>query len=304
VSIFTRDCPTCAANHPVHVVRCGCGYVFDPDKLDGVTQELEAISQEEQLYRDYLAARATQAEDEARHAKGAASREPANTVKTAEALLAQQTAMNARAELEAQNARAAAVKNRIKVVRSSRRRKTKAPAAAPKPAPVSVREALAPKKSAPPSPSKAVAKPAAVMAAPAIPQKKSTAHAKPAPIAKPSAPKTNGSPVSVKPVLQPAPLPTPVAAPAPVVVQPSAKEPTPAFRSSQATRAEQIAAPVAAATPKSATQDCPNCCAKVAATVKRCRCGYELPTSANQMPALAMSAEDRAAMLAALGIKS
>src|SRR5689334_6149282 len=122
MSIFTRDCPVCAATHPLNAVRCGCGYCFDPNKIEGVTQELEVLSQEEQLYRDYLAARAAQAEDAARAAKNAASCEPDNTVKNAEALLAQQTAMNARAELEAQDTRTVAVKNRIKVVRSSRRR--------------------------------------------------------------------------------------------------------------------------------------------------------------------------------------
>jgi ribonuclease E len=287
----------CAASHPIHVVRCGCGYVFDPDKLDGVTQELEVISQEEQLYRDYLAARAAQADDAARSAKGAASREPANTVRSAEALLAQQTAMNARAELEAQDARAAAVKNRIKVVRSSRRRKTKASTpAATKPAPASIREALAPKKQVP---AKAAPKPVVaptpipVLTAPVV-VKKVSAPAKPAPVAKPVAPKVSQAPVEIKRDVPPVTAPTPT----PVAVRETVVEPTPAFRDSQATKAEQIAAPVP---PKSATQDCPNCCAKVAASVKRCRCGYELPTSANQMPALAMSAEDRAAMLAALG---
>jgi hypothetical protein len=128
----------------MHVVRCGCGYCFEPDKLDGVTQELEVISQEEQLYRDYLAARAAQAEEDAKVAKTTAKHDPGNTVKAAEALLAEQTAMNARAELEAQDARAVAVKNRITVVRSRRRKKPKTTAPVSRPAtPAPVREVLA-----------------------------------------------------------------------------------------------------------------------------------------------------------------
>ncbi|HKQ31335.1 MAG TPA: hypothetical protein VJS66_08625 [Burkholderiales bacterium] len=270
-------------------MRCGCGYCFDPGKLDGVTQELEVISQEEQLYRDYLAARAAQAEDEARVAKNNAMHEPANTVKSAEALLAVQTAMNARAELEAQDARATAVKNRIKVVRSSRRRKPKTAA------PASVQEPLAPPAAAP-APHKAAVKPAAIA--------KPVTDLAP-PIA--PAPKTAARPVTVaKPVAALAPpmvtreIPQPVPQPAPVTRHVNIGEPTPAFRETQAAKAEQIAPPPPPK--KTAGQDCPNCCAKVAPNAKHCRCGYELPSSANQMPALSMSPEDRAAMLAALGL--
>lgn len=267
------------------MVRCGCGHCFDPDKVDGVTQELEVISQEEQLYRDYLAARAAQAEDEARVAKTTAAREPDNTVRIAEALLATQTAMNARAELEAQDARTTAVKNRIKVVRSSRRRKAKTAAPVSRPTPVSVRETLAPPvpAAAPPPPLKAVAKPLT-----------------PTPMRPPVVvPTINPTPVSMTQVRQePAPRPVPALVPN----RNDTREPTPAFRSTQATKAEQITTAPPPPMTKPTGQDCPNCCGKVAPNTKRCRCGYELPSSANQMPALAMSPEDRDAMLAALGL--
>jgi hypothetical protein len=283
VSIFTRDCPVCAASHPVHAVRCGCGYCFDPGKVDGVTQELEVISQEEQLYRDYLAARAAKAEEAALVAKTAAKREPGNTVKAAEALLAAQTAMNARAELDAQNARTVAVKNRITVVRSRRRKKPKTTAPT-HPAPVPVREVLAPPVTA------AAPKPAAVVPAPI-----KTAAKPPAPAsARPSVVTPVNTPTPT--IAKSAPVPRPSV---PVLTQVNAREPSSAFRATQATKAEQIATPTPA---KSTNQDCPNCYAKVAVNTKRCRCGYELPTTASQMPALAMSPEDRAAMLAALGL--
>jgi hypothetical protein len=288
VSIFTRDCPVCAASHPVHAVRCGCGYCFDPGKVDGVTQELEVISQEEQLYRDYLAARAAQAEEVALVAKTAAKREPGNTVKAAEALLAAQTAMNARAELEAQDARTVAVKNRITVVRSRRRKKPKtaAPASHPTPLPMPVREVLAPPVAA--VPAKSTAKLATVTPAPIKTAAKPPASARPSIVAPANMP----TPAIAKPAQMPKP-------PVPVLTQVNAREPSPAFRATQATKAEQISAPAPA---KPTSQDCPNCYAKVAVNAKRCRCGYELPTTASQMPALAMSPEDRAAMLTALGL--
>lgn len=309
MSIFTKDCPVCAASHPVHAVRCGCGYCFDPNKLDGVTQELEVISQEETLYRDYLAARVDQSESAWRDARVAAAREPGNRVKTAEALLAEQSAMAARAEFDAQVERARAVKNRIKVVRSNRRsRRVSAAATAPRPAPVAVREVLAPKPAPAPMPAPvqtAPVKPAAAVsksvAAPAPAPKlvvrapAPVAPAKPAPVHKPA-------PVRAKP---PAAMPRPRPAPAPVAVAPRAApppapvvldKPTPSFRASQASRAQQIAP-----TPtKTNSQECGNCSAKVPLNAKRCRCGFELPLAASQIPSLSMSPEDRAAFLAAL----
>jgi hypothetical protein len=291
VSIFTRDCPVCAASHPVHAVRCGCGYCFDPGKVDGVTQELEVISQEEQLYRDYLAARAAQAQDAAQVAKAAAKRDPGNTVKAAEALLANQTAMNARAELEAQDARAVAVKNRITVVRSRRRGKSKtaAPVSHPTPNLPAVREVLAPPVAAAPQLAKPMPKPAAIIPTPIRTAAKQPAPTRPSVVLPVNAP----TPAIAKPMQAPKPPSIPV------LTQVNAREPSPAFRSTQAAKAEQIAAPTPA---KPTSQDCPNCYAKVAANSKRCRCGYELPVTASQMPGLAMSPEDRAAMLTALGL--
>ena len=302
-------------------MRCGCGYCFDPNKLDGVTQELEVISQEETLYRDYLAARVDQSESAWQAARVAAAREPGNRVKTAEALLAEQNAMAARAEFDAQVERARAVKNRIKVVRSNRRaRRVSAAAAAPRPAPVAVREALAPKPiaapiAAPPARAPVQAAPAPVQAPlpkptspapkpvvaspapPAAPPKlvvrapAPVVHAKPAAVHKPERPK---APTVVQ---RPAPAPI-AAAPAPVAraVPEILDKPTPSFRASQASRAQQIAP----APPKTNSHECGNCSAKVPLNAKRCRCGFELPLAASQIPSLSLSPEERAAFLAAL----
>jgi hypothetical protein len=335
VSIFTKDCPVCAASHAVHVVRCGCGYCFDPNKLDGVTQELEVISQEEQLYREYLAARADQAEKARQATRADAAREPGNNVKTAEALRAEQIAMSARAELSAQDERARAVKNRIKVVRSNRRAKKVKAAAAAHTRPISVREVVAPKPtpvlvSPPPvltqAPPPAVTPPKLTVIAETKPPAAAVvkpATPKPTPIA--IAKKETPRPVVAAPVPKPAMPPKPVAIGKPVPVRAAAPtvvakpvqravpnevsalaalttplvldKPTPSFRASQANKAEQVK--VAPAQPAT-SQDCPNCYGKVAPNAKRCRCGFEMPLAASQIPSLSLSAEDRAAFLAAL----
>jgi hypothetical protein len=304
----------------VHAVRCGCGYCFDPNKLDGVTQELEAISQEETLYRDYLAARVDQSESAWQAARVAAVREPDNRVKAAEALLAEQNAMAARAEFDAQVERARAVKNRIKVVRTNRRsRRVSVAAPTPRPAPVAVREVLAPKpapapiaappvpvpapvQAAPMTPAPAVLKPAAASAQKAAaptpapkaiaqaPAPRPVVAAKPAPAHRPAPGRATAAPP---------PAPTPVATVVRVATPPTpaiVDKPTPSFRASQASRAQQIVAAPANAN----SQECGNCSAKVPLNVRRCRCGFELPLAASQIPSLSMSPEDRAAFLAAL----
>ena len=285
-----------------------------------------------------------------RFAKTAAAMEPTNNVKAAEALLAEQTAMTARAELDAQNARAHAVKERIKVVRSNRRsrRQVKASAAparsvpsvraafaptptprAPAPAPVKAIQQIQPAPVPAPTPVKTTVpepkivapapKPAAaVIVTPAIaPQAASLRHN--------SANRSNAvakTPVAMPPAA-PAPIPTltakkklavaaaaDVTAPAkptrPVAPAPAAStapptptivhKPTTAFRAAQANKAAQVETAVSGP----AKQECPNCYAKVPATAKRCRCGFEMPLFSSQIPSLAMSPEDRAAFLAAL----
>jgi hypothetical protein len=354
VSIFTRDCPVCAAQHPVHAARCGCGYVFDPNKLDGVTQELEVISQEEKLYSDYLSARADQAEEAARVARQLATRDPGNTVKAADALLAEQTALAARSEYNAQNSRAHAVSARVKVVRASRRSRRVAKQAADrtkKPKPASVHAALAPAApvAAAPTPKPA---PIAIASAPkpvaqpvaAKPAPKPTAAVQAAPAAKPApaAPpvvvrKSQPQKAAPKPVMMPAPIAKPAPVPAPVIeatkphtppplvavpapsapsrpaatvlkpvtppaALPNAAEspltfdrPTPAFKATQASRAEEVHSITARS-----THECPNCTATIKPNTKRCGCGFELVSTENQIPALSLSPEEQAAFMAAL----
>jgi hypothetical protein len=284
-------------------VKCGCGYCFDPNKLDGVTQELEVIAQEEKLYSDYLAARAAQAEEAVQAAKVALQFDPANTVKAAEALLAQQTALSARAEHSSQKTRAHAVKERIKVVRASRRsRRVAKPQTPSRPMPTSMREVVAPPRPTriapadiPPiqAPKKAVAlKPAAVKAT-AAPKKQHPVRPK---LIAPSAPPPAARPAPVvtvvsQPVVQPKPAPAMIT-PKPVVYD----KPTPAFNATQTTKAGSVI-PISARSP---AHECPNCTATVRPGAKRCGCGFELTAGDNQIPALSLSPEERAAFMAAL----
>jgi len=273
VSIFTKDCPACTASHPIQATRCGCGYCFAPEKSASVTQDLEAIAQEERLYRDYLAARAEQAHRAWQTARTAAAIDPANTLKAAEALRAKQAALAARAELDGQDARAKAVSARIKVVRSngSQRRRAPLPNAASGRAPTSVHAALAPpSNSARPSPS--------------VPAARTIPHELPK-SATPVASQTVATPIASRTVVT---TPMAAATPTPTITPTS----TSAFRTTQANKAARVAAPTA--------QECQNCGAKLAPNTRRCRCGYEIPVSASQIPPLSMSAEDRAAFQAAL----
>ncbi|OGI43194.1 MAG: hypothetical protein A2150_05695 [Candidatus Muproteobacteria bacterium RBG_16_64_11] len=60
MAIYHKDCPQCAAAVATYVRRCACGFSFrDFEQADA--QDLDAIAEEEQLYQEYLAARARQA---------------------------------------------------------------------------------------------------------------------------------------------------------------------------------------------------------------------------------------------------
>jgi len=61
VSIYHKDCPRCAATVATYINRCACGFSFDGSIYIGSAQELASAAEEEQLYEEYLAARARQA---------------------------------------------------------------------------------------------------------------------------------------------------------------------------------------------------------------------------------------------------
>lgn len=103
MSIFQKDCPQCAAAQPIHASRCSCGYYFEPERIQSTRDAIELSLHQEQLYEDYLAARAVQLEAEAEVARMESAADPNHTYKAAQALRAEQTMRTVHAELTAQH---------------------------------------------------------------------------------------------------------------------------------------------------------------------------------------------------------
>lgn len=136
------------------------------------------------------------------------------------------------------------------------------------------------------------------------------------------------------------PVPTLIRSKPQVVPSVLAEKPNPAFRKAQAAKAEKIlpppqlvarisspkeqekkpekqgnsanvnnTAPSALSLSKAAPRllisdkrECPNCTASVDSQLKRCRCGYEFPSSETLIPSLAMSDEERAEFAKLFGL--
>ncbi len=108
MSILAKDCPECGETNPAYAVRCRCGYEFNETVDCGEEQDDLALTvQEEELYLEYLQARAQQATADARNAAQAAAAQPNNKVAASQAERAQLAAQTATAEFESQQARVA-----------------------------------------------------------------------------------------------------------------------------------------------------------------------------------------------------
>jgi len=78
LSIFEKNCPLCGSELPVSAEGCGCGFSFEPNSLEESAQELEIAVQDEQLYSNYLSARAIQTKEAIESAKIVLERDPEN----------------------------------------------------------------------------------------------------------------------------------------------------------------------------------------------------------------------------------
>ena len=309
-SIFQKTCPACMITLPLDATDCACGHQFDHDDTDATLSSEEIRLKAEELYENYLAARAEQAASAVMNAQAEFARDPASAQKSQRVASLIQEAEQARAALTAHSARVAEMKKAL-------------PTRAPRPKPT----AAVPKKKV--AAAKPVVAPPPVRAtAKAVNNVNTDTNITAFARAKRAARKAASVLMKTKPT--PAPVATkPEIIPPPV----QTKTPNPAFRQAQAARAEKIlrqaetAVAVTAvikeettATPKpkpepskipsrtptpiptkSASRllgpdkkECPNCTSSVDNKLNRCRCGYEFPMSETLMPALAMSDEERA----------
>lgn len=150
MSIFAKDCPRCGETNAAYAVSCRCGFAFN--SLDVVEEEEQDISvtiQEEELYLEYLRARADQAAETAKRAARAATEQPANKAATSQSHQAQAAAEQAKAELEQQRAR---MKVAMNVMTDDKPARQEQPASTP---PARMQPSLTP-----PSPMSAPLKPA------------------------------------------------------------------------------------------------------------------------------------------------
>jgi hypothetical protein len=294
--------------------HCACGHEFDHDDADANLSSEAIRLKAEELYENYLAARAEQAASAVMAAQAEFALDPVNAQKNQRVASAIQESEEARAALATQSARVTEMRNAL-------------PAPIPAPRPVQTPVVVAQKKITPakpivaPLPARVTAKPA-----PDADNTASIAYARAKRAARKSAMAKMRHTPTPKPVAS-----KPAITPPPVI---QSRTPNPAFRQAQAARAEKIlrkaetaaavkevikeevtVAPKAVMTPKPEPKspppapvltksaprlmgpdkkECPNCTGSADTKASRCRCGYEFPASETLMPSLTMSEDERA----------
>lgn len=303
MSIFRKDCPQCARANNADAERCACGYRFEPEN----TTDAELALEQELLYRDYLAARISQAEAELNVARTQAAAEPENKTKAADALLAEQALNALRAEMQQHVLRYPALPKRV---------------ASPPPLPIApaIKRAALSKKplSTPPSkrPTVAAAQKPAV-SVPPPPRKTHVLHKmavrQPAATPKPAIPKPIPTPAAkpaVPAAVKPAPSPTPSAtfrdlqARKAAALQSRAAPPRPMKPARPATARPADIPPLKPAAAAPPTQECPNCTASVPIKQERCSCGYLMSRPAQDIPAISLDSTSLDLITKGLGPKN
>lgn len=230
-SIFQKICPACMANVSLDTRECSCGHAFDHDGDDASLSSEEIRLQAEELYENYLAARAEQASSAVLTAQAEFKRDPTNQQKSQRVASAIREAEQARAALAEQSARVAAMK---KALSKPAPRPVAAPAAPKKPAvlppPVEVKKKVAV--------AQPVIKPAP--ARPAVELAKTPDTGTDNAITTSLLTKRAARKAAAR-AMKPGPIPAAAAKKPEVIVPPvQTRTPNPAFRQAQAARAEKI----------------------------------------------------------------
>lgn len=291
LSIFQKVCPSCAAHIAVEAVNCACGHEFEAADGGNPASADEQALRDEELYENYLAARAGQAAEAARAAAEWLTEEPGNSDRANAAQLAQEVASSLEADLNEQRAKI----NAMRRVLGPRLMAT------PPVKPATVTAAPQPVKPA-------AAKPAAPAKAATKPQASTpSATPKPAPMPVKAAPApvaTVQAPAAAAPALPPMSSSYKAAAALDAIKRAKAQEaaataptvtttPPDSFRAEQAARASRAIAEQ----PKPVnSKDCPNCTAAVPLATTRCRCGYTFVSATNNLPTLTLCTGDFTAL--------
>ena len=173
LSILAKDCPDCGETNPAYAVRCRCGYEFNETVDHSEENDDLAINvQEEELYLEYLNARAQQAAADAKGAVQASATQPNSQVAASQAKRAQLAAQKAHAEFESQQARVATAIKTLKgnnlansPADSGSARQTSAPAISQALPSTAAPPRVPPKATVPPTPAAMSGQPATVTAA-------------------------------------------------------------------------------------------------------------------------------------------
>lgn len=330
LSIFEKLCPSCASRISASAETCDCGHVFESADGSGKSTQ-EAALRDEELYENYLAARADQANEAARAAHEAYHADPTDANRAAAAELAKEVAASIASDLAQQRAKVAALRKALPPA-------PKPVVAAPKPLPPKVPATI--QVTAPSKPAPVVAKaPEPVETARQLPDAPVAAPSTPAPIANPvTQPATPAAsseivfetqPVRISAPTSPSPIaPPPVstaeraASVLETIKKAKAREdatraiqkvdraseasaastiahvPPESFRTEQAARAEKALAVQKALDVK----ECANCTAKVPTNTSRCRCGYVFDLGTNDLPSLTLCTGDFTALRDSLNL--
>lgn len=321
-SIFLKICPACAAQVPTASPQCGCGHDFESSTTAALLPEEQALRDEE-LYENYLIARAEQAQQAARAAQDALMDDPEDGNKAAEAELAREVAKSIETDLAEQRAKVEALRRTVDAKRPKPVIPVHTPIIVPASAP-----------SATPKPVSVVHDFTSVRMDPVPHQVAATetTHPEVSVIAIPASEPSSTAPATASSAASPAVSARKAASVLNAIKQAKAREAAAQTRKSRKTASKKVAAPVEAPEAPSRIEvttvpppvfrqeqsaraeqvmetrkhvdgkDCPNCTATVPVNTTRCGCGYAFISGGSDLPSLTLCTGDFTALRNSLNL--